>query len=83
MESVKNLTLSKAFILSIVADTVLSLVIVTNCISFYPRIRQGPTFIVRQIWLIAFSAIFMICRDMTVIQPWLGDDVTPTVASVF
>ena len=86
MESVKyldQLTLNKAFRLSIVADIVLSLVIVTNCISFYPRIRRGPTFIVRQVWLIAFSAIFMICRDMTIIQSTLGKEATSIIASIF
>ena len=54
--------------MSIVADTILSLVIITNCITFYPRMKDGPAFIVLQVWLIAISAVFMVCRDMIVVN---------------
>ena len=42
----------------------LSAIVITNCLSFYPRIRNGPKFIVLQVWLIGLSFAFMFSRNL-------------------
>ena len=36
-----------AFTLAIIVDTILAMVVITNCITFYPRMRSGPKFMKR------------------------------------
>ena len=72
-----------AFTLAIIVDTILAMVVITNCITFYPRMRSGPKFMKRQIFLIAFSGIFMLCRDMLIVSLRLKSNESIILSVIF
>ena len=60
-------TTEDAFVLGGIADIICTSCIISNAITFYCWVYDGPYFVIRQVFLIGISALLLLLRDASVL----------------